>query len=200
MAGLRTVFHCSKGGKVLRTKLLVLSVFVLIGTLSAIDAFSADPPSPDSEASRIFRGYQIAPVPLKLRGRNRDLVGLGSYIVNAQAGCNDCHTNPPYAPGGDPYLGQPKKINVEGYLAGGMHFGPDIVSPNITPDEDGLPAGLTFPEYKHLIRTGHDPDDPDEILQVMPWPVFQNMTDRDLMAVYEYLRSIPSIEGGGDDE
>jgi hypothetical protein len=184
----------------LRTKLLVLSVFALLGTFFAFDAFSADPPAPDSEASRIFRGYQIAPVELNLRGKNRALVGLGSYIVNAQAGCNDCHTNPPYAPGGDPYLGQPKKINVEGYLAGGMHFGPDIVSANITPDEDGLPAGLTFPEYKKLIRTGHDPDDPDEILQVMPWPVFQNMTDRDLHAVYEYLRSIPSIEGGDDEE
>jgi len=182
----------------LRSK-VVLSIFTLIGVLCALEVYSADPPAPDSEASRIFRGYEIAPVPLHLRGRNRALVGLGSYIVNAQAGCNDCHTNPPYAPGGDPYLGQPKKINVEGYLAGGTHFGPDIVSANITPDEDGLPAGLTFPEYKKLIRTGHDPDDPDEILQVMPWPVFQNMTDRDIRAVYEYLRSIPSIEGGEEE-
>jgi hypothetical protein len=30
----------------------------------------------------------------------------------------------------------------------------------------------------------------------MPWPVFGNMTDRDLRAVHEYLRSIASIEGG----
>ena len=33
----------------------------------------------------------------------------------------------------------------------------------------------------------------------VPGPVFRKMTDRDLMAVYEYLRSIPSIEGGGGD-
>ncbi len=178
----------------MRNKLLVLSVFALIGIFFAFDAFSADPPAPDSEASRIFRGYQIAPVKLKLRGRNRALVGLGSYIVNAQGGCNDCHTNPPYAPGGDPFLGQPEQINVDGYLAGGTPFGPTIVSANITPDEDGLPHGLTFPEFKRILRTGrHD----GEILQVMPWPVFGKMTDRDLRAVYEYLRSIPSIESGG---
>lgn len=184
----------------MRTKLLVLSVFALFGTFFAFDAFSADPLAPDSEASRIFKGYQIAPVPLKLRGRDRALVGLGSYIVNAQAGCNDCHTNPPYAPGGDPYLGEPKQINTERYLAGGTPFGPDIVSANITPDEDGLPHGLTWPEFKRVIRTGHDPEEPGEILQVMPWPIFKEMTDRDLRAIYEYLRSIPSIEGGEDEE
>ena len=184
----------------MRTKLLVLSVFALIGTFYAYDAFSADPPAPDSEASRILQGFQIAPVPLKVRGRDRNLLYLGSYIVNAQAGCNDCHTNPPHAPGGDPYLGEKEQINVDGYLAGGTPFGPGVVSANITPDENGLPHGLTWPEFKKLIRTGHDPEEPDEILQVMPWPVFRKMTDRDLRAIYEYLRSIPSIEGGGDGE
>jgi hypothetical protein len=32
-------------------------------------------------------------------------------------------------------------------------------------------------------------------LQVMPWPTFQNMTDHDLRAIYEYLSSIPCITG-----
>jgi len=79
------------------------------------------------------------------------------------------------------------------YLAGGKEFGP-IVSRNITPDEHGLPAGLTLAEFKRVLRTGHDPDDPGELLQVMPWPVFQDMTDQDLRAIYEYLRSIPSLD------
>ncbi len=148
----------------------------------------------DSEQARIARGYQIAPVPLKLRGRNRELVGLGSYIVNAQGGCNDCHTNPPYAPGGDPFQGEPEQINVDGYLAGGVQFGP-FTSANITPDENGLPAGHTFQEFKRLLRTGHDPDRHPQfgpLLQVMPWPVYGKMTDRDLKAIYEYLSAIPS--------
>ena len=44
------------------------------------------------------------------------------------------------------------------------------------------------------MRTGHDPDAPaGQLLQVMPWPVFAKKTDRDLQAIYEYLRAIPSI-------
>jgi len=34
-------------------------------------------------------GYEIAPVPLDTRGKNRVLIGLGSYIVNAQLVCSD---------------------------------------------------------------------------------------------------------------
>lgn len=173
-------------------KLVVLALAV-IGCVTFLTSTSdAQKPPPDSEQSRIVRGFQIAPVPLNLKGRNRSLVGLGSYIVNAQGGCNDCHTNPPYAPGGDPFQGEPEQINVDGYLAGGTAFGP-FISANITPDEDGLPHGFTFQEFKKVLRTGHDPDEPGEILQVMPWPVFGKMTDRDLKAVYEYLSAIPSI-------
>jgi hypothetical protein len=141
--------------------------------------------------SRIKRGFDIAPVPLDLRGKNRALVGLGSYIVNAQGACNDCHTHPSYAQGGDPFLGQPTQINVAGYLAGGRQFGP-FTSANLTPNPMGLPAGLTFDQFQNVMHTGNDPDHPDQLLQVMPWPVFSNMVDRDILAIYEYLRAIPS--------
>jgi hypothetical protein len=33
-----------------------------------------------------------------------------------------------------------------------------------------------------------------DLLQVMPWPNFQNMTDHDLRAIYEYLSAIPCID------
>jgi hypothetical protein len=177
----------------MRAKALMIPL-ALVGFAITLAATSEGAnPASDPEGSRIARGYQIAPVHLNLKGKDRALVGLGSYIVNAQGGCNDCHTNPPYAPGGDPYLGQPKKINAAHYLAGGTEFGP-FVSKNITPDANGLPHGLTFQEFKAVMRTGHDPDEPDEILQVMPWPVYGDMIDRDLKAVYEYLRSIPHAE------
>jgi len=147
----------------------------------------------ESSQSQIQRGFEINPVPLDLKGKNRALVGLGSYIVNT-TGCNDCHTNPSYAPGGNPFLGQPEQVNVAGFLAGGQHFGP-FVSANITPDALGRPAGLTLEQFISTLRTGHNPlDPPGVLLQVMPWPAFGKKTDRDLMAIYEYLRSIPSIE------
>jgi hypothetical protein len=43
------------------------------------------------------------------------------------------------------------------------------------------------------IHTGVDPEDPPSLLQVMPWPTFRNMSDRDLEAIYEYLSAIPSV-------
>jgi hypothetical protein len=147
----------------------------------------------ESSQSQIQRGFEINPVPLDLKGKNRALVGLGSYIVNT-TGCNDCHTNPSYVPGGNPFLGQPEQVNVAGFLAGGQHFGP-FVSANITPDALGRPAGLTLEQFISTLRTGHNPlDPPGVLLQVMPWPAFGKKTDRDLTAIYEYLRSIPSIE------
>lgn len=177
----------------MRARTLIVPLALVALTLTLVATSEGQKPAPNTEQSRIVRGFQIAPVKLNLKGKDRNLVGLGSYIVNAQGGCNDCHTNPPYAPGGDPFEGEPEQINVDGYLAGGQQFGP-FTSANITPDEDGLPHGLTFQDFKTLLRTGHEPEEPDEILQVMPWPVFGKMTDRDLKAIYEYLRSIPSIE------
>jgi hypothetical protein len=130
-------------------------------------------------------------VPLNLRGLDRNLVGLGSYIVNAQGDCNGCHSKREFAPGGDPYKGQPIRIDQAHYLAGGQQFGPGVVSTNLTPDAKGLPEGHTFRQFLGLIRTGRDPED-GHILQVMPWPTYRNMTDNDLRAVYEYLRAVPS--------
>ncbi|MCI0485542.1 MAG: hypothetical protein L0229_02975 [Blastocatellia bacterium] len=87
------------------------------------------------------RGLEIAPVPLNLAGRDRKLVGEGSYIVNAQAGCNGCHTANlgTYLPGGNPFLGQPEQIDPDQYLVGGDPFGP-FISRNLRPDATGNPA------------------------------------------------------------
>jgi hypothetical protein len=153
--------------------------------------------------TRVQRGFQIAPVPLTIHGQTRELVGLGSYLVNAVSECNDCHSCPTYEPGHNPFDGiGDGKLNPTNHLAGGVNFGPgddgeDIVSANLTPDENGKPAGLDFSEFATLIRTGHDPDEsPDEVLEVMPWPFFRHMTQGDLRAIYEYLRSIPHAEPG----
>src|SRR5215467_261417 len=51
--------------------------------------------SNQTDESRIRRGFEIAPVPLNLEGKNRALVGLGSYIVNAVGDCNGCHSAGP---------------------------------------------------------------------------------------------------------
>ena len=177
------------------------------------------------EQARVRTGLQIAPVPLNLAGKDVNLVGLGSYIVNAQSSCNDCHSAGPaaqFAPGGNPYFGQhPAKENPATYLGGGRNFGPllpntpNIVSRNLTPDGKGRTlGGDSFEKFLYTMRTGTDPDHVHptctatsttpclpppfngDVLQIMPWPVLRNMTDHDLRAVYEYLGAVPCVEGG----
>jgi hypothetical protein len=151
--------------------------------------------------SRIQRGYDISPLPINITYQNPALVGLGSYYVNAVSECADCHTNnPQYLPGGNPFLGQPKKINLANYLRGGRPFPcapPDpsgienpIKSRNLRP-ENGLPAGLTLQQFADVLRNGTDYDHAGRLLQVMQWPIFQNMTDRDILAIYQYLSTLP---------
>jgi hypothetical protein len=41
------------------------------------------------------------------------------------------------------------------------------------------------------MRNGTDFDHPGRLQQVMGWPIFQNMTDRDLLAIYVYLSTLP---------
>jgi hypothetical protein len=242
---------------------VALAAIVLAGMAYTPHRALAHDPGNDDEASLIRIGFEIAPVPLNLEGRDRELVGLGSYIVNAQADCNGCHTagGPPnfnYANGGNPYfLNQgPTKTDPTTYLAGGTDFGkavppsaavggfpngsippsyppdgypmdpatglpyvgPDIISRNLTPDRNGRPeGGRTLKEFKETLRTGTDLDNihptclsdtdaniargicvPPPVdgskLQVMPWPLFHNMTDHQLEAVYEYLSTIPCID------
>jgi len=189
----------------------------------------------NDDESKIKRGFEIAPVPLNLDGKNRALVGLGSYIVNAQADCNGCHTlRPPvqYTVPGNPYLLSPPfsgtvTVDPTHYLAGGQDFGPfpvpgdpssilHLYSRNLTPDKKtGLPeGGHTFEDFVKIIRHGMDfdhihpscigPGTPanclpfpfnGDLLQVMPWPTYANMTDRDLLAIYTYLSAIPCQPG-----
>ena len=197
----------------------------------------------DDEATLIKIGFQIAPVPLKLAGKDPGLVGYGSFLVNAVGDCNGCHTGggPPnfnYAAGGNPYFGQPTKVDPTTYLEGGTDFGPalppgfydpgfggylgpDIISRNLTPDKTGrAEGGRTLSEFKQIMRTGIDldkihptctdisptptpancipPPVDGSLLQVMPWPVFHNMTDHQLTAIYEYLSAIPCLESSPD--
>jgi hypothetical protein len=177
------------------------SIFALIAGMVVVSRLGAqgnsgkDDPSP----SLVQRGYQIAPVTLNVKGLNPARVGLGSYLVNAVGGCNDCHTCPSYSRTNNPYHGQPGAINAGSYLAGGVPFGP-FTSRNLTPEaaEHNRPAGLTLNQFIQVFRFGTDFDQKhpqiSPLLQVMPWPVYRNMTDSDISAIYEYLSAIPPAQ------
>jgi hypothetical protein len=81
-------------------------------------------------------------------------------------------------------------VNQAHYLAGGTPFGP-FTSRNLTDVTDEH----SFEEFLQMIRHGRDFDNAhpqiSPLLQVMPWPVYQDLTTRDLRAIYEYLSAIP---------
>jgi hypothetical protein len=222
-----TPMQCVKG------VVAATAIGVLVGVvISSGRARAGDDDHDGLVDARVSQGFKIAPVPLNLARKNKALVGLGSYLVNATGGCNGCHSMDPatefITPTGNPYLLSPPfdghtKINPATYLGGGRDFGPfpgpdskvHIISRNLTPDDKtGLPlGGGTFSEFRNIMKTGVDPDHlhptckgpparncipppfNGALLQIMPWPIYRNMTDHDLHAIYEYLSAIPCIAG-----
>ena len=180
--------------------LLVIAAFALM----TVDIGKGDARGDDDFESRARIGLRIAPLPLNLEGRDAELVGYGSYLVNAVVDCNGCHSIQEYATGGDPFLGQPKQIDATNYLRGGLGVPGDngqiVISRNIRPElPSGRPASKTFAQFSAVFRHGTDFDNPGQILQVMPWPTFQSMTNDDIRAIYEYLSALPPATalGGG---
>jgi hypothetical protein len=206
---------------------VALGVVVLGGVV-----ISSRPAHADDEQDYSRIGLQLSPVTLNMKGKNPDLVGLGSYIVNAQADCNGCHGSDvtmEYSSGFNPFFHQsPTKVNPATYLAGGQDFGPvgpgvadsvpgagpHIITRNLTPDHTGLPeGGNSFAQFLDIMRNGTDLDHlhpnctaqitnncyikvpgdevDGDLLQIMPWPTFRNMSDRQLLAIYTYLSAIP---------
>lgn len=176
--------------------------------------------------AKILKGFQIAPVPLNMGQLDPNLVGYGSYLVNTGGcnDCHSPGPTGQYAANGNPYFGQHATQNPATYLGGGDDFGafpdpagpfPHIISRNLTPGASGFPeGGNTYQQFVQIMRTGADlrhvhptcagapngkcipaPFNGD-LLQIMPWPGYQYLTDKDLLAIYTYLTAIPCVEGG----
>jgi mono/diheme cytochrome c family protein len=115
----------------------------------------------------------------------------GKYLVTI-AGCTDCHTP---AKDGEPIKGME--------FAGGQEFGTPwgvVRTANITPDmETGI--GSWSKEIFIARFKAFDSDSAksikvsgNEFNTVMPWTLYSGMTNKDLSAIYEYLRTLKPIK------
>ena len=75
------------------------------------------------------------------------------------------------------------------------HIHPTCTAAQIT-DIDGGGTPVCIPTGPVVFAPGQSYNNiPDgNLLQIMPWPTFSHMTDRDIAAIYEYLSAIPCID------
>jgi mono/diheme cytochrome c family protein len=126
--------------------------------------------------------------PVAAPDRNNS-VAYGKYLTTIGS-CVECHT--PKDDKGNPLPGQE--------LAGGweMH-GPDfrVVTSNITPHPSTWVGQATKEEFIGRFRAFRNftpataPQAPRGRNTLMPWITFSGMTDEDLGAIYDYLKTVP---------
>jgi mono/diheme cytochrome c family protein len=119
-----------------------------------------------------------------------DTVALGRYLTTVGS-CFECHTerNDKGEPVGAPFAGG----NVFGVPGGGV-----ARSANITPDEETGIGGWSREDFiaRFKARTPEALDGvqpgPGEMDTEMPWSSYAGMTEEDLGAIYDYLRTVPA--------
>jgi mono/diheme cytochrome c family protein len=128
---------------------------------------------------------------------NATRVERGRYLVSIAA-CHDCHTpkvDAQMTPDPKRLLsGRPATTNPP--MQGTAWAGPwgNSYAANLTPDrETGIGGRYTEAAFIKTIRTGVKPEG-EQLAPPMPWPVYRNMTDEDLKAIYAYLTTLPAVK------
>lgn len=142
--------------------------------------------------------YFMRQVPKPLDGpvgepNRSDPVQYGKYLTDIGI-CKFCHSpvdlKHEYIPGkefsgGHPLVGQWGRV----------------VSANLTPHETGI-GNRTKAEFIGVFRGFSDPSTAPKVKDGhntgMPWWAYSGMTDEDLGAIYDYLRSLPPVENRVD--
>jgi hypothetical protein len=145
-----------------------------------------------------------------------ELILRGKYIVTVSA-CHDCHSPKVFSPERGMELdtnrllsGHPKEEQLpptpgSGAKSGWTLFSPGLTasqgpwglsySANLTPHETGI-ANWTFEQFKTALRKGKYKglEAGRPLLPPMPWQMYQNYTDDDMLAVFTYLKSLKPID------
>jgi hypothetical protein len=135
--------------------------------------------------------------PVTAPSDEKDHLGYGKYLVTI-AGCRECHTqhdaHGQLVPGRDFAGGWSMAINAgDGRV---MH----VVPANITPHPTAYFGTATKAEWIGRVRAfaGMDGENapivPPGRNTHMAWAAYAGMTDRDLGAIYDYLKTVPPIE------
>lgn len=122
----------------------------------------------------------------------RDSVKYGEYLTRV-GGCIECHT---------PHDDHGKLIEGRLFSGGWTMIGPwgRVVTPNLTPSSTSYLGRATREEFIgrfHAfasMNATNAPPAPKGRNTIMPWLALSHMTDHDLGAIYDYLRTLQPIE------
>lgn len=118
-----------------------------------------------------------------------NVVAYGKYLARI-AGCADCHTP------------MEKGEYIKGMeYAGGMKFqfpGGVVSSANISPDNNNGIGRWTEQDFVNRFKA-YDSDSsrsisvaPEDFNTPMPWTMYAGMTEKDMKAIYAFLRTVPA--------
>ncbi|MBS1581274.1 MAG: c-type cytochrome [Bacteroidetes bacterium] len=169
-------------------------IYSLIAYLRTLPPQASTPEGSEADfpVSIILRTIPEEPHPVA-KPSPSDAVAYGAYLVNA-AGCGECHTR----------AEKGKKVGAP--FAGGFAFnfpnGSVVRSSNLTPHADGLGAwdkDTFIARFKQYADSAYVPPAVDwnagDFQTVMPWTMYTGMTEQDLGAIWDYLRTLPAVAG-----
>lgn len=156
----------------------------------------ANPNKPDASTYDFPMNFIINTIPEKPQFTKRpsptDRLAYGKYMITA-ASCGECHT--PFDKG---------SFDTTKRFAGGRKFelpAGTLVSANLTPDKETGLGNLSkeeflgrFAAYRDSTYSHRQINFMKEFATIMPWPMYANMKDDDLSAIYEYLQSLQPIK------
>jgi len=145
---------------------------------------------------------------------SRTPVELGAYLVKTM-GCHDCHTPWTLGPNGpEPDMtraltGHPESLTMP--PAPALPAGPWMMTAsatntawagpwgvsftaNLTPDKETGLGDWTEEQFIAAIRTGKHQGKGRQILPPMPYPVYANLVDDEIKALWAYLQSLAPVK------
>jgi mono/diheme cytochrome c family protein len=114
-------------------------------------------------------------------------VAYGKYLTEIGS-CYECHT--PHEENGGPI---PEKAFAGGWEMKGP-WGRNLTA-NLTPHPEAFLGRASKAEFIGRFRASYDPKaaPPPGRNTIMPWTAFSGLTDEDLGAIYDYLKTVPPV-------
>jgi mono/diheme cytochrome c family protein len=135
--------------------------------------------------------------PVETPTDEQDHLGYGKYLVTV-AGCRECHT--PHDAHGQLVPGKDFSGGWSMVIRTGAGKVMHVVPPNITPHPTTFFGSATKEAWISRVRAFAGMDGPNApVVQPgrnthMAWAAYAGMTDRDLGAIYDYMKTLPPIE------